>query len=1750
MSKKFKYFEKYKRFFAYIKNISTKLFVLLETRSQESIKKDNNTSHKKYLKKLYPKKCLVDICLILLFLILFLSQIIITKRLDITELSCDNYIVMTIKGTGEQPILNSENTNIPKPDKIIINEGETYKREINENIQYTVQDLTLEQNKIKLIWNNDATSICTSCNDMFKGLTNIIDIDLTHFIFSNIVYMQSFFEGCSSLISINLSGANAENVKNMIYTFKGCTSLVTINFLNFKTNKIEGLIETFRDCGNITSLDLSSFDTPNLLTVTNLFHLCISLKYINFENFNTSKVTHMNGMFSNCKALESLNLSSFNTESVINLDQMFDQCNSLISLDLSSFYTHNLITMYAMFYNCNQMKYLDISNFNTTLVTNMGQIFDQCHSIKSLNLSHFNTQSATNMWHLFWNCYKLEFLDISNFDTHLITNMEHLFLNCASLKSLDLRSFNTSLVERMNSMFHGCTNLEIIDLNSFDTGSVKFMNNMFTHCNSLKFLNISHFYTPNLETMKEMFVECKLIESLDMSNFITSKITDMSNIFNGCESLKSINQNFDTSSVINMEKMFLRCKNIEMLNLSNFHTESVINIGYMFEDCQSLISLDISSFNTSKIKKMNNLFSNCKKLNSLNLSHFNTLMVEDMSSMFYGCNKLEYLDLSSFYTPSLLNLNKVFTYCESLKWINISNFNTSKVIDMSGLFSNCKALTSIDLQNFETSSTSKMHYMFDNCQSLTSVNISHFDTSKVSHLGHMFDQCRSLRSLDLSNFDTTLVTNIDNMFYNCGILEFLDISNFNTEKITNMETLFIDCRNLKSLNLSSFTIYDNTNINRIFANDNSNLILCYNESKMPSHFLNEANRFENSCRKLCIMNSKKFILDKEMCVDNCYNEDIYKYEYQDICYSECPIRTQLSNDSTYLCVDCRNYYNYEYTECIDIIPEGYYNNDTSEKTIDKCPIKCKICSLESLNKNLCILCNNNYYPKLNDSLNKNEFNECYNKDEEQIGYYLDNIENIFKPCYYKCKKCNIGGNDENNNCIECKDDTDYLLENGNCNIKITQTSVVLEDSTVNTYSRESESNSLYIFNSSDINEFTKSDNISNLKYQFDSSNIIEDSTINMNTNSESESNYVNSLGISIIKNPMEEALETTSSMQNINTISYSNNIYSDKIINSEKKIEYKYLYDINSISEETKKNSNRTYINIEQETIAFLKSKFSLKDEDKIYVSISETTKNDPHTATTDYIYEYILENGTKLNLSCIEEDIYIDVYVPIKDLELAKFDLTKKFAEQGYDIYDINSDFYNDFCSPANLGDNDITLKDRKKEIYPNNITLCKNNCKYNGVNIEEQRVICSCNNNSDKNINNDEFPEEDNGNFATYILDKINYKIFQCYLLFFDVKNLKKSYPFYIILIIFLIIQFLDIIYLCHTLRRLKIYMAREMPLINIKKIKNIEDIKTENDKLNTNKIENPPKKKNNKKSKSSKNVRHRKTSKSTKYIKSFRKSEKNLLNTELNIDIKNQNFDNNKYEKNEFNQKEENNIGNVDNFLKNKNKEEKETKDNINDLPYGKAIKVDKRNIFQIFYSFIIEKIELISIIISNNQIKIIIVVEYILALLINFFFNALLYSDDVVSNKYHNNGELDMIVTLTLSILSNLVTSIFCYYITYSRGIEDRLNLILEIRHKIHFYRNLKKFLLYLKIKFIFFYISQFVIFSASIYYIVIFCILYSCSQKSLVINYCYSLVESIITSFSVTLIILITRKIGLSCSNKYLYNISKFVNNKF
>jgi hypothetical protein len=408
-----------------------------------------------------------------------------------------------------------------------------------------------------------------------------------------------------------------------------------------------------------------------------------------------------------------------------------------------------------------------------------------------------------------------------------------------------------------------------------------------------------------------------------------------------------------------------------------------------------------------------------------------------------------------------------------------------------------------------------------------------------------------------------------------------------------------------------------------------------------------------------------------------------------------------------------------------------------------------------------------------------------------------------------------------------------------------------------------------------------------------------------------------------------------------------------------------------------------------------------------------------------------------------------------------------------------------------------------------------------------------------------------QEDESFAAYLVDYINYKLFLCYKLFFNAHYIKHSYAFLIILIIFVITLIFDFIFCCYSLEKLKTFMLKQSPSYN----KLYKDIFTEtrkssedlmNPKVNEEVIANPLRKELGNK--------YKKIDKRSKTFKKFNPKKLSFVNRKtdntekdnINIDIKKEGTPKEKKLKKRKSQKyiEES----KEKLPENENKEKKEEVD-LNELPYTKALELDKRNIFLIFYSFLVEKLEFISVFCSSSRLTIMLLVEYILSLLINFFLNALLYSDDIVSHKYHNNGKLDFAVSLVLSIISNIVTSILCYYLRYSRGIDERIDLLLEIKMDLHYLKNIKKFYVYLKRKFVCFFISKILVFAVCLYYIEIFCVKYYCSQISLLINYSYSFIESVITSFAITLIILFTRKIGLSCHSKEIYNTSKFINSK-
>ena len=78
---------------------------------------------------------------------------------------------------------------------------------------------------------------------------------------------------------------------------------------------------------------------------------------------------------------------------------------------------------------------------------------------------------------------------------------------------------------------------------------------------------------------------------------------------------------------------------------------------------------------------------------------------------------------------------------------------------------------------------------------------------------------------------------------------------------------------------------------------------------------------------------------------------------------------------------------------------------------------------------------------------------CYKYKE---GYYFDDIELNYKPCYFSCKECYIGGNETEHNCIECKEEYKYKFNISNYKNCFMNIIIDLETNTI--FEKENEIN--------------------------------------------------------------------------------------------------------------------------------------------------------------------------------------------------------------------------------------------------------------------------------------------------------------------------------------------------------------------------------------------------------------------------------------------------------------------------------------------------------------------------------------------------------------------------------------------------------------------------------------------------------------------------------------------------------------------
>ena len=396
-----------------------------------------------------------------------------------------------------------------------------------------------------------------------------------------------------------------------------------------------------------------------------------------------------------------------------------------------------------------------------------------------------------------------------------------------------------------------------------------------------------------------------------------------------------------------------------------------------------------------------------------------------------------YLDLGE--NEIELYFNKVVKNCSKLfmgihcNFIDLSEFDTSQCTSFNSIFKDCISLTSIKLgKNFNTNKANDMTSMFEKVgiDKFISLDLSNFNTSLVKNMTNMF-RYSSFQFLNLSNFDTSNVVDMEGMFANAKIIS-IDVSNFDISKVTSMSYMFSNCTHLISLDISNFDFNFSKSVDHIFYLMNSKIKFCSNNitSSLLREELKRANIIEN-CNDLCFSNNiNKFIISNASCIDNCQNSN-YKYEYNNICLSECPSGTEEYPKGSYFCIDIINcsglFYNYETKECLNTIPIGYYYNHQTKKILQKCPEKCKSCELESVIMDLCIECNtyNFYFETGNSSQELNNYKNCIKFSSEKR--YLSSNNN----CFESCESCIEKGNSINHKCLICKSNM-IKISSSNC----------------------------------------------------------------------------------------------------------------------------------------------------------------------------------------------------------------------------------------------------------------------------------------------------------------------------------------------------------------------------------------------------------------------------------------------------------------------------------------------------------------------------------------------------------------------------------------------------------------------------------------------------------------------------------------------------------------------------------------------
>ena len=544
----------------------------------------------------------------------------------------------------------------------------------------------------------------------------------------------------------------------------------------------------------------------------------------------------------------------------------------------------------------------------------------------------------------------------------------------------------------------------------------------------------------------------------------------------------------------------------------------------------------------------------------------------------------------------------------------------------------------------------------------------------------------------------------------------------------------------------------------------------------------------------------------------------------------------------------------------------------------------------------------------------------------------------------------------------------------------------------------------------------------------------------------------------------------------------------------------------------------------------------------------------------------YNPDNMQLLNLSICEKII---INTPV-DIGSQMEEIYNSLSESGYNLFDSEDSFYQDICTTyTTLNGTDMILSDRKKDIYSStsDVTMCQTGCTLESYNSNTKKASCNCDastaQTSLSNLDIDSLFDKNEIKSSFYdTLTNSNFRVLKCVKLVFSSKFFKNLGGFFMTLI--------SLVFFAFHLLSFSLYQSMVDSYISKIIDLNGENIRpnTEQNEKNadmnnnnsneTNKENKEEKNTKSKKGKKNKKSKKKKSSEEAQFPpkKSKKKNKSNDNNnniglesskndmTSVKVDPNNKNdnqpgisvYQPNKQNNNNLKIKDEKNIINSKGPLENTDDEKGENKEEnldinklndqeINDLSYENALKIDKRTYLQYYWSLLKKKHLILFTFWPANDYNIYMIKISLFCLSFGLYFtiNGFFFTDDTMHKLYEDKGKYNIVYRIPQIFFSTIISAIINVLLkTLSLTEKSILSVKQEkdIKNKLEKSKSIQR---NLKFKFLIYFILSIVFMLFFWYFISCFCAVYTNTQFVLIKDTLVSYALSMVYPFALNLL---------------------------